>query len=247
MLNLSVNNCLMYLGTNAGGNVYNDMLHAAQTVVVVSPFVSKENIELLLKKHQQGINVMLITSTNFEGNNGAKHIYRKLITQSQHTSVNKKRWRIVGMVFSYLLLLAGLFIGSYGEYINNTDYVWAFTAVPLSLLLIFLFNSLRVFTYSYTANMPFHVIASPYADSLTSNQVFVHSKIYVIDGNVAYLGTADFTKAGFSSHYETMFKITDSYTVSNIYHEINEIISDKSRLFRDINYIGSRIYPEPVN
>ncbi|MDH5327136.1 MAG: phospholipase D family protein [Gammaproteobacteria bacterium] len=247
MLNLPVNNCFLYLGTNAGGNVYNDMLHARQTVLVVTPFVSKENVDLLLSKHRQGVNVMLITSTNFEGKNGAKHIYRKLIKQSQHTNVKNRRLRLGGMILGYLLLLLGLSLGWYAELITHDLLLWAYAAIPVSLFLFYLINRIRVYSYSYTPNMPFHVIASPYADKLTSNQIFVHSKIYVIDGTVAYLGTADFTRAGFTSHYETMFRITDNFSVSSIYHEINEIISDKSRLFRDINYIGSRIYEEPMH
>jgi phosphatidylserine/phosphatidylglycerophosphate/cardiolipin synthase-like enzyme len=90
-------------------------------------------------------------------------------------------------------------------------------------------------------------MASPNVDPQTRNQTFVNSKIYIIDNQVAYLGSADFTRTGFRDQYETMFRIIDKATVHCIYQEINVLLSDQNRLFRDINFIGKHIYPEPIN
>ena len=120
-------------------------------------------------------------------------------------------------------------------------------ALPIGLLIIKLLNKLRVYSYNYRSNMPFYVMASPNVDPQTRNQTFVNSNIYIIDDQIAYLGSVDFTKAGFRDQHETIFRIMDKTTVHCIYKEINELLSDQRRLFRDINFIGRHIYPEPLN
>jgi phosphatidylserine/phosphatidylglycerophosphate/cardiolipin synthase-like enzyme len=90
-------------------------------------------------------------------------------------------------------------------------------------------------------------MASPNVDPQTRHQTFVNSKIYIIDDQIAYLGSTDFTRAGFRDQHETVFRIMDKTTVHCIYKEINGLLSDQNRLFRDINFIGRHIYPEPIN
>jgi phosphatidylserine/phosphatidylglycerophosphate/cardiolipin synthase-like enzyme len=247
MLHLSLTHCNLFLGTNAGNEIYNDILQAQSSVLVVSPSVSEESIDLLLQKHAEGVNVMLITSTDFEGKSDSRGIYKKLITQARDINESKKRYRLLGLVLLYLAVAASVVSAVVGTFLHNFALLWPLFACPVVFLLIALLNKLRIYSYQYIANMPFHVIASPYADVNTMHQVFINTNMYVIDDRVAYLGSASFTRAGFYEHYENMFKITDIGVVHYIYSEINKLISDQSRLFRDINFIGKRIYPEPIN
>lgn len=247
MLNLNINNCDLSLGINAGTNVYNDILRAQKNVLVVSSHVSEESIDLMLKKHVQGVNVMLITSTDFEGESESKGIYKKLITQSRHINESKKRYRLIGLVLMYATIIGSMVSTVAGILLNNFTYFWPLIALPIGFLFVALLNKLQVYKYKYIANMPFHVVASPYRDPNTSNQVFINSKIYIVDDEIAYLGSANFTQAGFEDHYESMFRILDRNAVSYLYQEINRLITDQNRLFRDINFIGKHIYPEPIN
>lgn len=247
MLSLTIQEAYLYMGTNAGAAIYSDIAKATQNVLVVSPHVSEEHIDILLRKHAEGVHVTLITSTDFEGNTGSKTIYKKLITQAKVTNEQTKRTRLIGLVVMYLMLFSSVVSASTGAYLENYQLFWSLLILPFGFLIIKLLNKLRVYSYSYQSNLPFYVMASPNVDPQTRNQTFVNSKIYIIDDQVAYLGSGDFTKAGFRDHHETVFRIIDQSTVHCIYKEINGLLSDQNRLFRDISFIGKHIYPEPIN
>jgi phosphatidylserine/phosphatidylglycerophosphate/cardiolipin synthase-like enzyme len=247
MLSLTINEAYLYMGTNAGAGIYSDIAKATQNVLVISPYVSEEHIDIMLKKHAEGVQVTLVTSTDFEGNTGSKTIYKKLITQAKVTNEQTKRYRLIGLVLMYLTLFSSVVSASTGVYLENYQLFWSLLILPFGYLIIKLLNKLRVYSYSYQSNLPFYVMASPNVDPQTRNQTFVNSKIYIIDNQVAYLGSADFTRTGFRDQYETMFRIIDKATVHCIYQEINVLLSDQNRLFRDINFIGKHIYPEPIN
>lgn len=247
MISLSVNDAYLYMGINAGAGIYTDITKATQNIMVVSPHVSEEHIDLLLKKHAEGVNVTLITSTDFEGKRESKKIYQKLITQAKVTNEQKRRFRLVGLVLMYLTLFSSVVSASTGVYLEDYQLFWGLLALPIGLLMKMLLNKLHVYTYNYQSNLPFYVMASPNVDPQTRNQVFVNSKIYIIDAHIAYLGTAEFTKAGLRDQHETMLRIIDQTIIQCIYKEMNALLSDQNRLFRDINFIGRYIYPEPIN
>ena len=247
MISFSVSDVYLYMGTNAGAGIYSEIAKATQNVLIVSPHVSEEHVDLLLKKHTEGVSVTLITSTDFEGNRESKTIYKKLITQAKVTNERKKRWRLAGLVLMYLVLFSSVVSASTGAYLENYQLFWGLSALPVGFLLILLLNKLRVYSYSYRSNLPFYVMASPNVDPQTRNQMFVNSRIYIIDGQIAYMGTAGFTKAGFRDQHETVVRITDQAAIQCIYKEMNALLSDQNRLFRDINFIGRYIYPEPIN
>jgi phosphatidylserine/phosphatidylglycerophosphate/cardiolipin synthase-like enzyme len=247
MISLSVSDVYLYMGTNAGAGVFSDLAKATQNILIVSPHVSEEHIDLLLKKQSEGVNVTLITSTDFEGNKESKSIYQKLITQAKITNVRKRRFRLAGLVLIYLMLFSSVVSASTGAYLDNYRLFWSLLALPAGFLVILLLNKLRVYSYSYQSNLPFYVMASPNVDPQTRNQTFVNSRIYIIDGQVAYLGTAGFTRASFRDQHETVVRIIDQAAIQSIYQEMNALLSDQNRLFRDINFIGRYIYPEPIN
>ena len=142
MINLAVSDAYLYMGTNAGAAIYNDITKATQSVLVVSPHVSEEHIDILLKKHAEGVKVTLITSTDFEGNSGSKTIYKKLITQAKITNEQTRRNRLVGLVLMYLTLFSGVVSASTGAYLENYRLFWGLLALPIGLLIIKLLNKL---------------------------------------------------------------------------------------------------------
>lgn len=247
MISLAISDAHLYIGTNAGASVYNDIARATHNVLIVSPYVSEEHIDLLIKKHAEGVNVMLVTSTDFERNIGSRDIYKKLITQFKSINEKKKRYRLAGLVLIYLALFSSVVSAGTGVYIEDYQLIWPLLALPVGWLIIKLLNRLRVYSYSYQSNMPFYVMASPNVDPQTSHQTFVNSNVYIIDDQIAYFGSANFTLRGFRDQHESMIRICDKTIVSCIYKEINSLLSDNNRLFRDINFIGQKIYPEPIN
>ncbi|MDO8459875.1 MAG: phospholipase D family protein [Nanoarchaeota archaeon] len=62
----------------------------------------------------------------------------------------------------------------------------------------------------------------------------IHSKIYVIDEEVAFVGSANFTYSGFKTHYETMIKIKDKKAVHDISKEIEDLYNSKELRVKEI-------------
>ena len=93
----------------------------------------------------------------------------------------------------------------------------------------------------------FGVLVSPYEQQIDTEQFFVHSKIYIIDEKIAFLGSVNFTKKAFRHNYECCVKVNDYNAVSKISQEIENLIGSEGTFYRDINEVGSSIFPEPDN
>ena len=55
----------------------------------------------------------------------------------------------------------------------------------------------------------------------------IHSKIFVIDEEIAFLGSVNFTHSGFKTHYETTIKVEDKNAVKDISHEVETLYLSK--------------------
>ncbi|MBT4647826.1 NgoFVII family restriction endonuclease, partial [archaeon] len=91
-------------------------------------------------------------------------------------------------------------------------------------------------------------------DYETKKKTFlIHSKIYVIDNKVAYLGSLNFTYNGLVQSYESGIKIKDKDAIKKISKEIDLLFqgrintNGKEMFFRDINEWGKSLYDEPNN
>lgn len=51
----------------------------------------------------------------------------------------------------------------------------------------------------------------------------IHSKIYLIDNKIAFLGSANLTYSGFKTHYETTIKVSDPSAIQDISTEIDSL------------------------
>jgi phosphatidylserine/phosphatidylglycerophosphate/cardiolipin synthase-like enzyme len=64
----------------------------------------------------------------------------------------------------------------------------------------------------------FKVFVSPNSGNST-NKTFIHSKIYIIDDEIAYLGSLNFTGSGVKDNHETRIRTTDPEAVAKIIEE----------------------------
>ena len=77
--------------------------------------------------------------------------------------------------------------------------------------------------------------------------MFVHGKIYVIDGHTAYLGSLNFTESGTKYNYETRIRVTDIEAVRKIDEEFEELYNHDELVYFGIEEWGKRLYLEPIN
>ena len=62
----------------------------------------------------------------------------------------------------------------------------------------------------------------------------IHSKIYVIDNEIAFVGSVNFTYSGFKTHYETTIKVNDKKAVSDISQEVEDLYNSKDLKVKEI-------------
>ncbi|WP_209403794.1 phospholipase D family protein [Pseudozobellia sp. WGM2] len=104
---------------------------------------------------------------------------------------------------------------------------------------------MRIYSYTYSSLFPFKVYIAP--DAHRINDMFIHGKIYIIDGYTAYLGSLNFTESGTKYNYETRVRVTDVEAVQKINAEFEELYHHESLAFIGIEEWGSYQDPEPLN
>jgi phosphatidylserine/phosphatidylglycerophosphate/cardiolipin synthase-like enzyme len=80
----------------------------------------------------------------------------------------------------------------------------------------------RIYHYTYKQLFPFKVFISP-NNGNSFNKTFIHSKIYVIDDEIAYMGSLNFTGKGIKDNHETRIRTADPNAVAKIVEEVNDI------------------------
>ena len=197
---------------------------------------------------------MLITSDTLDGGNGRQERSLKpLIVQHQNldekANTTRKHLKMLERVFWYssivgLVVLILLFY-------TTKNFVF-FIALPVPLVLYWISRAIKrkvrsqqIYSYSYKSLFPFKVYIAP--DARRINDMFIHGKIYIIDGHTAYLGSLNFTESGTKYNYETRIRITDVEAVQKIDAEFEELYHHDSLAFFGIEQWGSYLYPESLN
>lgn len=242
------------MGTGAGKKLLHEIGNAQRSVKISSPYLSPKMVQELIWLHKKGIKVSLITSDTLDGGNGRQERSLKpLILQHRYldekANFQRNRWKTLGKVllFSSLAILILLPLLFYNT--RNTAFLFA---LPIPIVLYWISRIVkrivrkkRIYTYSYSTLFPFKVYIVP--DAHRINDMFIHGKIYIIDGHTAYLGSLNFTESGTKYNYETRIRVTDFEAVQKIDAEFEELYHHDSLAFMGIENWGSYLYEEPMN
>lgn len=166
--------------------------------------------------------VELITTDNIEDfyGNYVKNILQ-LIIQNRETNIEavekREKWSGISKILTYIN------IGLYKNKIKNK----------------------RIYFYWYSQLFPFKVYMSP--NTTDMSDTFIHGKICLIDDQIAYLGSLNFTASGTKHNYETRIRTTDPKAIKEIKEEFNQLLNHSNLPERDIQYWGKQLYKEPIN
>ncbi len=100
--------------------------------------------------------------------------------------------------------------------------------IPIILLFLirnFFQNKIKtkkIFNYKYSQLFPFNVFVSPEKVDSYKN-TFIHAKIYIIDDEIVYMGSLNFTGSGTKDNYETRIRTTDRNAVSKVVEEFDQL------------------------
>jgi phosphatidylserine/phosphatidylglycerophosphate/cardiolipin synthase-like enzyme len=247
-------NCDIYIGKGAGRKLLNDMRNAKKSIKVVSPFLSPFLIKELINFKKRNLEVELITTDNIEDYFGKyqKNIH-KLIIQNREVdkgAVEKReKWKEISKILSYINFGLVVVLIAIAYYLKDEKIV--FGAIPIVVMFFIIrfyktkIKNKRIYFYWYSQLFPFKVYKSP--DSTNLSDTFIHGKIYLIDDQIAYLGSLNFTASGTKHNYETRIRTTDPIAVQEIKQELYQLMHHSGLPERNIQYWGKQLYREPIN
>ena len=247
-------NCDIYIGKGAGKKLLYDIRNARKSIKIVSPYLSPFLINELINFRKRNLDVQLITTDNIEDFYGSyeKNIH-KLIIQNREIdkeAIEKRgKWKDLAKILTYigygfLVILIGI-----AYYLKDTKVAFGLIPIIILFLIIKLYknktNNKRIYSYWYSQLFPFKVYMSP--DTTEESDTFIHGKIYLIDDQIAYLGSLNFTSSGTKHNYETRIRTIDPNAIKEIKDEIYQLMNHSLLPERDIQFWGKQLYQEPIN
>ncbi|WP_051349467.1 phospholipase D family protein [Chryseobacterium gregarium] len=246
--------CDIYIGKGAGAKLIQDIRNAKRNVKIVSPYLSPSLIKELIFLHTKGIKISLITTDEIEDFYGHEKNINKLIIQERHVdeSAKESRDNLMSLSGTLLFVMIGLGVVLFPLIFLLKEPKYAFGFIIVALL-FFIRNytvseikKKKIYHYTYSQLFPFKVFVSPNHGN-SFNTTFIHSKIYIIDDEVAYLGSLNFTAKGVKENHETRIRTADPNAVAKIIEEVNHLFSNSNLAERDVQFWGGQLYTEPVN
>lgn len=246
--------CDVYIGTGAGKKLMEEIANAKRSVKIVSPFLSPFLVKKLIDLHYRGVEVHLITMDAIEDFNGdrQKNLHQ-LIIQDRNIDkeaetarlkwINRKRW----LYFFLIVMILVLGVIAY----NMQDRMVLWGGIPLLLFWLLIRNytskirNAKIYQYSYRQLFPFKVFTTPESNSFS--HPFIHGKMYLIDDEIAYLGSLNFTGNGTRNNYETRIRITDRIAVKELMGEFDDLFNNEDYPERELAAWGRELYWEVEN
>ncbi|WP_123589686.1 phospholipase D-like domain-containing protein [Salinisphaera orenii] len=246
--------CDIYIGRGAGKKLLKDISSARSNVRIISPYLSPSLVSHLVDRYYDGVKVQLVTSDVIEDYYGSyeKNIH-KLISQNRNTDIDAQDKRNKLIRIKKILSLSGatlFFIAALTAYFFP-DIMLLYAVIPISFiavarhLLVIKIKNKIIYHYSYQQLFPFKVFRSPERNE--HGNTFIHSKVYIIDDEVAYLGSLNFTVSGTKSNYETRVRVTDEKALQVIIDECEKLFNTRGLPVRNIHEWGRELYAEPIN
>jgi phosphatidylserine/phosphatidylglycerophosphate/cardiolipin synthase-like enzyme len=246
--------CDIYIGQGSGKKLMSDLNNAQKSIKIVSPFISPDLLDMLVHKHRQGIDVQLIFMLPERNDNelGKALIKRNVVTNHSAQLKKQKLEKYSNLLWYIQIAVIFLFIAVF-IYVLNTKYN-AYAVLPIIIGILFRLiirkkrlslkneaNRVKIFEYSYSEILPFKAYINR-----TYDDYFIHSKIFIIDDSIAYLGSLNFTWNGTQNNHETRVRTIDKTALSKMIVEFDELYYSPMTC-ASIDFWGSRIYPEPIN
>ncbi|ASW75736.1 hypothetical protein CJF12_16590 [Chryseobacterium piperi] len=248
-------NCDIYIGTGAGKKLLDDISTARKTVKIISPYLSPFLIKELIYLHSKGINIHLITTDTIEDFYGSydKNIH-KLIKQHQikdnEAEKIRNKWIDLTKILLYSIITLAVTLILTAYFYRSAKLLYGIIPIILLFLLKHLYQNKienhRIFNYKYSQLFPFKVFVSP-QNANTYKNTFIHGKVYIIDDEIVYMGSLNFTGSGTKENYETRIRTTDNKAVVKLVEEFNNLFYHSGLPERDIQYWGKELYNEPKN
>ncbi|WP_343636631.1 phospholipase D-like domain-containing protein [Fluviicola sp.] len=243
----------IYIGEGSGKMILDDMLKAKRSIRVMSPYLSAKLVDILLERFRFGVHIELVTSNEVEDHAHADKNSYRIIQQHKHVDKELKSRKeflyvsgiVLMLVFGFLAVanLSDLF----AESVNVSDVV-AFTLFTgIAFIGQWMRNyakGIRFWHYSYSSLFPIKIFGSYFTRKKPgrSRDFNLHSKLYIIDDCIAYLGSVNFTRSGCLFNHETRIRITDPEAIRQLKQEFSELLWNEEYSHTSVEEWGREVY-----
>ena len=244
----------VYVGQNSGKQLNEDLRNAKEEVLIISPYIDESKLDELLRLKNRSVNVRLAFSDL--NPNQFKNILKKLIHQNKETNIKQREKREklknVFLILSIFFLVVAVLLLSYSVlHLASKEYsILNFGILFMSLLIMNLSfhfwrkknkaERIEIYRYDYSEKLNFKYLRDYYGE-----RMFIHSKIYLIDKKIAYVGSLNFTNKGFTSNFETRVRITERDKINELREFVHNVFDDDINFKKhELNWLGKKVYTE---
>lgn len=217
---------LLELGQQVGAELDQHLSKVTRSATIMSPFLTPSLLDRLRHLQARGIAVSLLTSSQ---DLDRPEVAARLISQERHVDDRARERRARGMRYSVYATLTLFATAIAGAFIHVLSLL-LLIGLPIVALVWLYFHGTRVFSYSYRPLFSrLRIIDTP----------FVHSKVYILDDEVAYLGSFNFTFNGLRNNFETSVRVTDPAAVESLGRLLDALFDDAAWVERPTSAIAA--------
>jgi len=228
------------LGRGDGMEILRAIKNAKKSVKVVSPYLSPSYIKELINLRKKDIPITLITCDEIETNNYSNLTHSDIIKQKKILIPEDKRKKKTLKTTSIILFLIGFITLLFSISFLPIIFISG-TLIIISIIMAIISYFKEEYKYNYHSIFRLKVFDSHSGDKPWSTNL-IHSKIFLIDDKICYLGSANFTYSGFKTHYETIIKVEDPKAIQDISKEVERLFYSTELEAKDIQEWGKEIY-----
>lgn len=219
-MNTHSSNDDIYIGRHAGEDILNEIKNAKKSVKIVSPYLTGSFVQEIINLHNKGIQITLITADNITEEKNSYSNFNNMNLVKTEKIVDEKLEKVRKNGIYYSKIAFALSIVSFALFFVFQVFIILTALLFLAGIIIYIyFSMIETSKIIYAPLFRIKVFDSKSGDKPYSTQL-IHSKIFVIDDKVCFLGSANFTYSGFKTHYETVICINDVKAVRDISHEV---------------------------
>lgn len=171
--------------------------------------------------HKKGVKITLITCDSIETSSFSDFQVSELIKKQKVHNVKAEKYKKLLFKLSIWLFVFSV-LSAVLSFIFPVLFIFA--VILLFLSVFFLILSQVIPNYSFKLEPIFRIKVFDSASGKNKRSTeLIHSKIFVIDEKIAFLGSANFTYSGFKTHYETRIKIQDIRAVNALSQEVERL------------------------
>ena len=217
----------IYIGREAGKEIHENIRNAKESVKIVSPYLSPDYTKDLVNLHKNGVKITLITCDKITESSYSDFRVSDLIKKEK--IINPKAEKTKKAILSYLIITLGVFLLALLFYLLFLSFLLLIlTGILLITGFILLVSYFLILDCSYKYDTLFRIkVFDSHSGKNPHSTELIHSKIFIIDDRVAFLGSVNLTYSGFKTHYETAIKVQDARAISDISEEVERLYNSE--------------------